>query len=503
MNAPSHTLLSVLKRTTAMHHGRKAAAPPPAPTPGRHHERVLLFVLLIAQLMVILDITAVNIALPSLAKDLQLTGSNISWTITSYSLIFGSLLLFGGRAADLLGRRRMFLTGLAVFTASSFASAMAGSAATLFAARAGQGLGAAMLSPAALAIIMTAFQGNQRAKALAAWGAVGGAGAAIGVLVGGVLTEFGDWRMIFFVNLPVAAALAVAAIKIVPADRQKPRWRGLDVRGALLATTSLGAIVFAISQGQTAGWTSLRTLLFGLGGVAGLSAFAAIERRTDTPLLHIERLADRAVGGGLFLMLAAAGSIFGLFLLSSLYLQNVLGMGPLATGLAFIPLALTAGIGAHAAGHIVSRHGVRGPLTGAFVVAAGGMTLLAHVGETGSYLRDVLPGMLVAGLGLGVAVVSVSIAILTGAREEETGMISGLNSTGHEIGGTIGIAIFSTIAAGTGVLAGPQAASGISHAFIAAALLASVASLVALAVLPRARHFVPKLLLNPHAMPVH
>jgi EmrB/QacA subfamily drug resistance transporter len=503
MNAPSHTLLSVLKRTTAMHHGRKAAAPPPAPTPGRHHERVLLFVLLIAQLMVILDITAVNIALPSLAKDLQLTGSNISWTITSYSLIFGSLLLFGGRAADLLGRRRMFLTGLAVFTASSFASAMAGSAATLFAARAGQGLGAAMLSPAALAIIMTAFQGNQRAKALAAWGAVGGAGAAIGVLVGGVLTEFGDWRMIFFVNLPVAAALAVAAIKIVPADRQKPRWRGLDVRGALLATTSLGAIVFAISQGQTAGWTSLRTLLFGLGGLAGLSAFAAIERRTDTPLLRIERLADRAVGGGLFLMLAAAGSIFGLFLLSSLYLQNVLGMGPLATGLAFIPLALTAGIGAHAAGHIVSRHGVRGPLTGAFVVAAGGMTLLAHVGETGSYLRDVLPGMLVAGLGLGVAVVSVSIAILTGAREEETGMISGLNSTGHEIGGTIGIAIFSTIAAGTGVLAGPQAASGISHAFIAAALLASVASLVALAVLPRARHFVPKLLLNPHAMPVH
>jgi EmrB/QacA subfamily drug resistance transporter len=503
MNAPSHTLLSVLKRTTAMHHGRKAAAPPPAPTPGRHHERVLLFVLLIAQLMVILDITAVNIALPSLAKDLQLTGSNISWTITSYSLIFGSLLLFGGRAADLLGRRRMFLTGLAVFTASSFASAMAGSAATLFAARAGQGLGAAMLSPAALAIIMTAFQGNQRAKALAAWGAVGGAGAAIGVLVGGVLTEFGDWRMIFFVNLPVAAALAVAAIKIVPADRQKPRWRGLDVRGALLATTSLGAIVFAISQGQTAGWTSLQTLLFGLGGVAGLSAFAAIERRTDTPLLRIERLADRAVGGGLFLMLAAAGSIFGLFLLSSLYLQNVLGMGPLATGLAFIPLAVTAGIGAHAAGHIVSRHGVRGPLTGAFVVAAGGMTLLAHVGETGSYLRDVLPGMLVAGLGLGVAVVSVSIAILTGARDEETGMISGLNSTGHEIGGTIGIAIFSTIAAGTGVLAGPQAASGISHAFIAAALLASVASLVALAVLPRARHFVPKLLLNPHAMPVH
>src|SRR5207249_8657814 len=239
--------LSVLKRTTAMHHGTKAVTETAATTPGRRHEHrasgpespagkgrgVLLFVLLIAQLMVILDITAVNIALPSLAKDLQLKGSDISWTITSYSLVFGSLLLFGGRAADLLGRRRLFLTGLGVFTTSSFASAMAGTAGALFAARAGQGLGAAMLSPAALAIIMSAFQGNQRAKALAAWGAVGGAGAAIGVLVGGVLTEVADWRLIFYVNLPIALALAVAALKVIPRDVAKPRWRGLDVPGAL------------------------------------------------------------------------------------------------------------------------------------------------------------------------------------------------------------------------------------------------------------------------------
>src|SRR5437762_9175435 len=355
--------------------------------------RWLLPVLLIAQLMVILDITAVNIALPHIATDLQLSGSSISWTITSYSVIFGSLLLFGGRAADLLGRRRMFFTGLSVFTASSFASAMAGSAAALFAARAGQGLGAALLSPAALSIVMAAFQGAHRAKALAAWGAVGGAGAAIGVVVGGVLTEFTDWRMIFYVNLPVAAALAIAAIKIVPSDPQKPRWRGLDLRGALLATTSLGAIVFAITQGERVGWTSLQTLLVGLGGLAGLAVFAVCERHTNTPLLRVERLADRAVGGGLFLMLAAAGSIFGLFLLSSLYLQNVLDMGPLATGLAFIPLAVSAGIGAHAAGHIVSHRGVRGPLAAAFAIAAGGMVLLAHVGQNGSYLADVLPGM--------------------------------------------------------------------------------------------------------------
>jgi EmrB/QacA subfamily drug resistance transporter len=453
--------------------------------------------------MVILDITAVNIALPSVAGDLHLTGSSISWTITSYSLIFGSLLLFGGRAADLIGRRRMFLTGLGIFTTSSLASGLAGTAGALFAARAGQGLGAAMLSPAALAIIMSAYQGNQRAKALAAWGAVGGAGAAIGVLVGGVLTELTDWRTIFYVNLPVAAALAISAVKVIPADAQKPRWRGLDLRGAVLATTSLGAIVFAITQAGAVGWTSAQTVLVGLGGIAGLAAFVALERRTDMPLLRIERLADRAVGGGMVLMLAATGSIFGLFLLSSLYLQNVLGMGPLATGLAFIPLALAAGVGAHGAGHIVGKHGVRGPLTGAFLVAAAGMTLLAHVGENGSYVRDVLPGMLVAGLGLGVAVVSVSIAILTGASDEESGMISGLNSTAHEIGGTLGIAVLSTIAAGSGAIAGPHAASGIAHAFVAAGLLASVASLAALALLPRARNFVPKLHLNPSMMPSH
>jgi hypothetical protein len=247
----------------------------------------------------------------------------------------------------------------------------------------------------------------------------------------------------------------------------------------------------------------VQTHLFGLGGLGGLAAFAALERRTGTPLLRIERLADRAVGGGVFLMLAAAGSIFGLFLLTSLYLQSVLGWGPLTTGLAFIPLALAAGAGAHASAHVVNKHGVRGPLAGSFLVAAAGMTLLAHVGENGSYLRDVLPGLLVAGLGLGVAVVSVSIAILTGAREDESGMISGLNATGHEIGGTIGIAIFSTIAAGGGAVVGPQAASGIAHAFLAAALLTGVASLVALAVLPRARHFVPKLRLSPGAMPSH
>jgi EmrB/QacA subfamily drug resistance transporter len=482
---------------TASHHN-------PVGDAGSTTHRWLLPVLLVAQLMVILDITAVNIALPHIAVDLHMSGSTISWTITSYSLIFGSLLLFGGRTADLLGRRRMFLSGLGVFTASSFASAMAGSAAMLFASRAGQGLGAAILSPAALSIVTSAFQGSQRAKALSAWGAVGGAGAAIGVLVGGVLTQFTDWRTIFYVNLPVAAALLIAALKVVPADTEQPRWRGLDLAGAALATTSLAAIVYGITQAHSAGWTSIQTHICGIGGLAGLAAFAIYELHVDAPLLRVERIADRAIGGGLVLMLATAGTIFGLFLLCSLYLQNVLGWGPLATGLAFVPLALSAGIGSHAAGHLIAKHGVRGPLAGSFAVAAVGMFLLSRVGENSSYVTGVLPGMLVAGVALGVATVSVSMAILTGARQDESGMISGLNSTGHEIGGTLGIAIFSTIAAGaSGAILGPQAASGIGHAFLIAALLASLASVVALAILPRAQHFLAKLALNPQAMPVH
>ena len=469
--------------------------------PGPH--RWLLPVLLVAQLMVILDITAVNIALPHIAADLQLTGSSISWTITSYSVIFGSLLLFGGRAADLLGRRRMFLVGLGVFTASSFFSAMAGSAAALFAARAGQGLGAAILSPAALSIVTSAFHGEARAKAQAAWGAVGGAGAAIGVLVGGVLTQFTDWRTIFYVNLPVAAVLLIASLKLIPADTRKPRLRGLDLPGAALATTSLAAIVYGITQADSAGWTSVQTHVCGIGGLLGLLAFAVYELRIDAPLLRVERIADRAVGGGLVLMLAAAGSIFGLFLLCSLYLQNVLGWGPLDTGLAFIPLAVAAGVGAHVAGHAIAKHGVRAPLAAAFMVAAIGMFLLSRVGQGGSYLTDLLPGMLIAGLGLGIAVVTVAMSVLAGARSDEAGMISGLSSTGHEIGGTLGIAIFSTIAAGSGAMLGAHATAGIADAFLVAAVVATLAGLVALAILPRAQHFLPKLRLSPQSMPIH
>ena len=462
----------------------------------------LLALLCVAQLMVILDISAVNVALPDLAADLGIARADVAWTITSYSLLFGSLLLLGGRAADLLGRRRVFLFGLLVFTVSSLGSALAGDAGVLFAARAGQGLGAAMLSPAALSIIVSTFtEGRERARALAAWSGVGGAGAAIGVLLGGALTELVDWRAIFLINLPIGLALAAGAARIVPADAKPPRWRGLDVRGAVLATAGFGALVYAFSQAADVGWASAQTLATGAAGLALLAAFAALELRTAQPLLRVQRLTERAIGGGALMMLAVSAVMFGTFLLTSLYMQEVLGAGALETGLAFLPTAVAIAAGAHAGGHIVRHGGVRVPMAGALAVTAAGMLLLAGVDEGGSYLADVLPGMLIAGVGLGVAVVCVAVAVLTGAREGETGMLSGLNTTGHEVGGSLGVAVLLSVAAAGGASA-PVSAAGLGDAYLAAAAIAAAASLAALAILPSARSFLPRLELAP-SMPLH
>jgi EmrB/QacA subfamily drug resistance transporter len=470
-----------------------------APGARTRTSSLLLLLLSVAQLMVILDISAVNVALPDLAVDLSIAQDDVGWTITSYSLIFGSLLLLGGRAADLLGRRRVFLAGLGLFTASSLVTALAGDATMLFAARAGQGLGAALLSPAALSIITTTFQGPERAKALGVWGAVGGAGAAIGVLLGGALTELVDWRAIFFINLPVGLALAAGAMKIVPVDTTPPRWRGLDLRGALLATVSLGGLVYAFSQAENAGWTSMQTLGIGAAALVGLALFAALELRTSQPLLRVQRLTDRAIGGGFLMMLTASALMFGSFLLSSLYLQNVLGTGALETGLAFLPFAAAIGAGVHVAGHAIARAGVRIPLAAGFAVAAVGMLLLSGASATGSYIGDVLPGMLIVGVGLGTILVSVSVAVLTGAADEESGMLSGLNTTGHEVGGSLGVAILLTVATGgLGAATGPGAlANGIGDAFLIASGIATVASVAALVILPSARSFLPKLALAP------
>ena len=451
--------------------------------PARHGTiAALLGVLALAQLMVILDISAVNVALPDMAEDLALTSGQLGWAITSYSLVFGSLLLLGGRAADLLGRRRVFTAGLAVFTAASLASALASGAAAFFAARAGQGLGAAMLSPAALSILTTTFTGPARAKALGVWGAVGGGGAAVGVLLGGALTELVDWRAIFLINLPIGAAVAVAAHRLIPVDAAPPRARGLDLPGAAVATAAVASLVYALSQASTAGWGSAQTLGLGAAGLAGLAAFARLERGASTPLLKVARLGEPGVGGGFAMMLVASAVLFGSFLLTSLYLQDVLHTGALATGLAFLPIAVAVGLGSHLGGHLAGHAGPRGAMSLALILVAGGMALLGGVGDGGSYVADVLPGMLTAGVGLGIALVCVALSVLTGAADDETGMLAGVNTTGHEVGGSLGIAVLASVATG-----------GIGDAFLVAGAIAAAGAVLAPLVLPAAATFVPKL----------
>ena len=455
--------------------------------PTARRPKVLLALLSLAQLMVILDVSAVNVALPDMARDLGLSGGDLGWAITSYSLVFGSLLLLGGRAADLLGRRRTFLAGLGIFTASSLLSGLASGAGWFFAARAGQGIGAAALSPAALSIITTSFHGAERTKALGVWGAVGGAGAAIGVLMGGLLTDVVDWRAIFFVNLPIAAGVALAGRQTIALDAARPRWSGLDVRGAMLATSGLAAIVYALSKAADAGWGSAQTLGLGLGGAALLGLFAVLERRARTPLLKVARLGERGAGGGFAMMLTASSVLFGMFLLTSMYLQNVLGFDPLETGLAFLPIAVAAGLGAHLGSHLIGHAGLRRTIAAAFILVSIGTLLLSRVGASGSYLPDVLPGIVVAGLGLGIALVSVALSVLTGAAADETGMLSGLNSTGHEVGGSLGIAVMVTVAT----------SSGIGDAFLVASIIATVGGIVGPLLLPRSETFLPMLKASP------
>ncbi|WP_404380494.1 MFS transporter [Knoellia locipacati] len=460
--------------------------------------RTLLSLMLVAQLMVILDISAVNVALPSMAADLGIGSSDIGWVITSYSLVFGSLLLLGGRAADLLGRRRTLLTGLAIFTASSFAAAMVATGSGLFVARAGQGLGAALVSPAALSVIMATFrEGQARASALAAWGAVSGAGAAVGVLFGGVLTQYIDWRAIFFINLPVGLVLAVGAQRLVAQDDREARWRGLDLPGAILASASLGTLVYAVSQADSVGWTSAQTWGLGLASLLGLAGFAAVETRTSRPLLRIATLADRAVSAGFLLMLTASALLFGSFLLVSLYLQSVLDTDPLGTGLAFLPMAATLAIGVHLAGQLIGSRGIRVPMVVGFAVASAGMLFLSNVGAQAAYLPDILPGMAVLGLGLGIVLVSVSVAVMTGAHDDEVGMLSGLNTTGHEIGGSLGVAVLVTIATTSIGASQDGLADGIGQAFFVAAVASLLAAALAVFLLPPARAFLPKFRSSP------
>ncbi len=424
-----------------------------------------LIVLCLAQFMVILDITVVNVALPTIQADVGLAMGDLQWVITAYTLAFGGLLLLGGRAADLLGRRRVFLAGLLVFTGASLAAALAGSAATLLAARVAQGVGAAMLSPAALSLITTMFDGRQRQRALAAWAAVAASGGAFGVLAGGVLTETLGWQAVFLINVPVGVAVAVAALRILPAGGARPEGR-LDVAGALLAVTSLVTLIYGLVEAPAAGWASVQTVLLLAGSAVGFAAFVAVESRVREPLVRLAVFRRRPTVVALALMVAGMGTVMSAFFFLTLYLQYVLGHSALRTGFEFLPGAVLLVIAAHTGGTLAGKHGVKPVLVGGMALGGLGALLLSGVSAGGSYASDVLPGMLVLDAGIGLAASGIFITAMAGAGHHEAGLISGLTTTAHEIGIALVLAVLSSIAFG-GTLA---SAAGIGSATVAAGL---------------------------------
>jgi EmrB/QacA subfamily drug resistance transporter len=456
------------------------------PDPRRWQALVLLC---LAQFMVILDITVVNVALPAIGADLSLDRAALTWAVTAYTLCFGGLMLLGGRLADLLGRRRVFLAGLTTFTLASLGAGLAGDGGLLVAARALQGVGAALLSPAALSIITTTFQGRERYRALGVWAALGGAGAAVGVLLGGVLVSGLGWQWIFFVNLPVGLLVAIAVPATVAAS-PRPTATGVDLPGALAVTGAAGLLIYGLVQAGDAGWGATGTLLpLGLGLLL-LGVFVQLERTVDAPLVDLRLLAARPVAAGYGVMLAASGLLISGFFLSSLLLQRVMGLSALSTGLVFLPVAVATVIGAQAAAHLIGRLGGRPVVATGFALATLGMALLAGVPADGDPITDVLPGFMLAAAGLGATFVTATTTAMSQVDPERAGLISGVVNTAHEFGAALGVALVSTIAGAgidTGSAAGPVATAGFGDAFLACAILAGLAAVTGPLLLPPGR----------------
>ncbi|HZR94559.1 MAG TPA: MFS transporter [Gaiellaceae bacterium] len=426
------------------------------------------------QFMVVLDIAIVNVALPSIQVDLGFSQENLQWVISAYALVFGGFLLLGGRAADLLGRRRLFLVGVVVFTAASLLAGLAWSEASLVGARALQGLGAAIISPAALSILSTTFtEGRERNIALGVWGAVGGFGAAAGVLLGGILTEALSWSWIFFVNVPVGALAFVLAPRLLNESRDATV-RSFDVPGAVLVTAGLSSLVFAITQTGTYGWTAGRTLGVGIAALALLAALVWWEQRHAEPLMRFGILRTKTIAGANVGGLILGTATFSMFLMLTLYMQQVLGYSPIQTGVGYLAVAVSAIVWSGVAAQLTTRFGVKSVLVAGMAALTGGLVYFTQVSVHGSYVADLLPGFLLVGVGLGFSFVPISIAALAGVRPAEAGLASGLFNTSQQIGGALGIAVLSTIATtrtSDAVAGGSLLPSALVHGFTGAFLV--------------------------------
>jgi EmrB/QacA subfamily drug resistance transporter len=435
-----------------------------------------MVVALVAQVLVVIDISVVNTAMPTIGHELGLASSDLQWVVTAYLLMSGGFLLLGGRIADLVSRRAVFLTGLTLFTAASLFTGFAGSAAELIGGRATQGAAAALMTPAALSIISTTYTGTQRARGLALWGAIGGLGIAVGVALGGVLTTWTRWEAIFWINVPIGVLAIAGTLHVVAKDPKGPAGlAAFDVPGALVGVGSLAALMFTLARVESEGWTSIPTAI-GLGAAASLMvAFVVLERHAERPLVHPHTWKISSLVSSTTVMLGITGLLMSVVFLTSIFGQTALGYSALQSGLAFLPLAVTLVLGTHLAAHGSAHLPVRTIAAFGLGVVAGGGVLLSRADETSSYIGGLLPGLCLVGVGAGLVFAAVAGTAMNGIPAQHTGMASGFLMTGHEVGAALGVAVLSAVAGTAGNL---TAASGVVDAYARGSVAITAIALV-------------------------
>jgi EmrB/QacA subfamily drug resistance transporter len=474
---------------------------PDTQSPQTPHLRATLLLSCLAQFMVILDVSVVNVALPAIRHGLGFSEVDLQWVVNAYTVTFAGFLLLGGRAADLLGRRRVFVSGLMLFALASLAGGIADSQGVLIAARAVQGLGGAVIAPASLSILTTTFsEGAARNRAVGIWGAMGGAGGAAGVLLGGILTDLLSWRWILFINVPIGIIAAIAAQHYIVESRNAGRAREFDLRGALAATSGLTLLVLGIVRTDQTGWGDSSTLLLITAGVALLALFVLIEGRfAREPLMPLRIFRSRTLSASNIVVLLVGASSFGMWFFVSLYLQQVLGYSPIRAGLAFLPMTLCIVAGSTLASRLVGRVGAKPLLITGMASLTVGLFWFTDISPTGTYLGDMLFPSLLTAIGIGLAFVPATISAVAGVARQEAGLASGLVNTARLVGGALGLAVLAAIATSrtttelhhAGTTAHAALVSGFQLAFVVSAGFALVGGLVAAFGLPRLPARVP------------
>jgi EmrB/QacA subfamily drug resistance transporter len=405
---------------------------------------LILILLALAQFMVVLDVSIVNVALPSIQKAFHMTDANLQWIVTAYTLAFGGFLLLGGRAADLFGRRRVFLSGITAFTIFSLADGLSQSGSMLIILRGFQGLSAAFMSPAALSIVLVTYrEGHERNVALSVWGAVASGGAAVGVLLGGIFTQYLGWRWNFFINVPVGIIVVFTALRILAKHESEADHNNLDLPGAVLVTGGLMTLVYALVKAPTYGWGNHRTLIFFAISVAALVLFAVNEARAKHPLMKLSIFKIRNLSGADSIMLAMAAGMFSIFFFATLYMQEVLGYSPVKTGVDFLVVPVAIAITATNVPRVIQKIGFKPILMVAPLVVSAGLFWVSHIPVHGTYWGNVAPGMTLLGLGMGATFVSATICATSGVSPQDSGLASGLLNTSQQIGGSIGLAVLT------------------------------------------------------------